>query len=67
MGNLSTYKEVLWYTSLEMSDFYVDSYYDEMEFKEYREMPWQELYIYLMSSLFFLVLALLFATARRRH
>jgi len=67
MGDLSTYKEVLWYTSLEMSDFYVDSYYDEMEFKEYREMPWQELYIYLMSSLFFLVLALLFATARRRH
>jgi hypothetical protein len=67
MGNLSTYKEVLWYTSLEMSDFYVDSYYDEMEFKEYREMPWQELYMYLMSSLFFLVLALLFATARRRH
>lgn len=65
MDNLSTYKEVLLYTSLDMANFYVDSQYDELEFKEYREVSWQEVYAYLISSLFFIVLAVLFSSSRR--
>ncbi len=67
MDNLSTYKEVLLYTSLDMTNFYVDSQYDELEFKEYREVSWQEVYVYLIASLFFIVLAVLFSSSRRRR
>jgi hypothetical protein len=45
----------------------MDDEYDDMHFKEYREIPLYDTVVYLMSILYMFLLTFLFSRSRRRR
>ena len=65
MDHLDPFKEWLLYHTLRMEKFYIETEYD-YDFKEYRDIPYYENFSYLICSLTFVVLSLLFIKRKKR-
>lgn len=65
MDDVDSFKEWLLYNTLRMEQFYMETDYD-YDFKEYRDIPYYEIFSYLICSLTFICLSLLFIKRKNR-
>jgi hypothetical protein len=65
MGYLDSFKGGLLYSSLRMDPFMLETEYD-YNFKEYRDVPYHEIFSYLICSLVFFCLSILFVKRSKR-